>query len=74
MKCVVTDMKPPFWLLEVHMSVVIATLLSSPHYQRGEHEVVEELTLDRHEQRVEDATRKETECRRRYPRCAKERR
>ena len=32
---------------------------SKTHYQRGEHEVVEELTLDRHERRVEDATRKE---------------
>ena len=38
---------------------------SKTHYQRGEHEVVEELTLDRQERRVEDATRKETECRRR---------
>ena len=35
------------------------------HYQRGEHEVVEELTLDRQERRVEDTTRKETVCRRR---------
>ena len=33
---------------------------SKTHYQRGEHEVVEELTLDRQEQRVEDATHKET--------------
>ena len=47
---------------------------SKTHYQIGEHEVVEELTLNRKEQRVEDATRKETECRRKYPRCAKERR
>ena len=38
---------------------------SKTHYQRGEYEVVEELTLDRQERRVEDATRKETECRRR---------
>ena len=35
---------------------------SKTHYQRGEHEVVEELTLDKQERRVEDATRKETEC------------
>ena len=38
---------------------------SKTHYQRGEYEVVEELTLDIQERRVEDATRKETECRRR---------
>ena len=38
---------------------------SKTHYQRGKHEVVEELILDRQERRVEDATRKETECRRR---------
>ena len=33
--------------------------------KRGEHKVVDELTLDRQEQRVEDATRKETKCQRR---------
>ena len=38
---------------------------SKTRYQRGEHEVLEELTLDRQERRVEDTTRKETECRRR---------
>ena len=31
---------------------------SKTHYQRRKHEVVEELTFDRHERRVEDPTRK----------------
>ena len=49
----------------IHDLIFMNKKKSKTHYQRGEHEVVEELTLDRQERRVEDATRKETKCRRR---------
>ena len=49
----------------IHDLIFMNKKKSKTHHQRGEHEVVEELTLDRQERRVEYATRKETECRRR---------